>query len=354
LIIKTEACPSKPLYYSVSRLKTYSQCSEYYRRQYVELDVIRSMSSSTLLGSLVHNALESYYKGLSISVDRAFEDTAFPTLVSLGVCTEEESKVLETYLNDYAAELSSLFRRASALYTGSDAIRTKTGEVPSNPFMTSTWKKAVEEKGLEGTKSLIDTYISDRAEGIEFSVSDVFAEAKAMCKAYTYPEMGSSIGIEMGLSVWDKSKELITNPVLMPSGCGREEGLYLNGYIDMVTNTGDGNILICDHKTGKEDFTESAITHNAQLLSYVYAYRELTGTKAKYIGINNVRLSKLTIVPTPSDDVIEDILLTLFSNHKGISSCFFNKKRPEAYSPCLAMYGKTCPYLSKCWPLAVV
>jgi hypothetical protein len=353
LIIRTDIAKEKPDYYSVSRLKTYSQCGEFYRRQYIEKDVIRSVSMSTLIGSLVHKALEEFYLDTYKSVEEAFESTCITTLSDVGVCGNEEAQVVRELLREYSDEMGVLYKRASSSYKGADAIRTKSGEVPSNPSMTSAWKKALESGGMAGKKSLIDTYIQDRNELITFSISEAFAEASFLCSNYYYPDIGTPIAIEMGLSVWNKEKGMLFNPVLMPVSFGAEEGLYLNGYIDLISLLPDGGIFICDHKTGKEDFTEISVSHNVQLLSYVYAYEELTGVRAKYIGINNVRLGKVVRAEVPNRDISNEILDTLFSGHKGITNEYFIKKRPESYSPCLAMYGEVCPYLGKCWPSAI-
>lgn len=353
MIIKADIATEKPNYYSVSRLKTYSQCGEYYRKQYVEKDVVRSISNSTLIGSLVHKALEELYLGNYSTSLEAFDATSLSVLYEVGVCSEEEALVVRELLKEYSEEMSTLYLRASSSYSGKDAIRTKSGEVPSNPSMTSAWKAAIQEGGMEGKKVLIDTYIKDKNESITFSLSDAFSEAEFLCRNYYYPKIGTPVAIEMGLSVWKETKQLILNPVLMPLEYGGEEGLHLNGYIDLISVMDDGGILICDHKTGKEEFTESSVMHNVQLLSYVYAYEALTGIRAKYIGINNVRSRSLVKVEVPNKEVVTEILGTLFSNHIPIKANLFTKKRPESYSPCLSMFGDVCPYLSKCWPSAI-
>jgi hypothetical protein len=355
LIIKEVALDSKPSYYSVSRLKTYSQCSEYFKKQYVDLDYVRDFSPSTLTGSLIHDALEFYYLGNSKSVIEGFILNGESSLINLKVVQESDMEVISTYLNEYAIELATLYKRASASYKGNDAIRTKSGDVPVNPTMTSVWKSYLKDSGLYGKKDLVDTFISDKNEGINFSVCDAYAEAYSLCANYTYPDMGTTIATELGISVWDKNTSILNNPVLMPEIHGGDDGIYLSGYIDLISKVGpnDDDILICDHKSGKEEFNTSTVLHNVQLLSYVYAYEVLTGIKAKYIGINNIRAGTLVKVETPNDEFVRDILLTLFANHNGIKNSYFTKKRPESYSPCLAMFGKVCPYLGKCWPESV-
>lgn len=345
----------KPDSYSVSRLKTYGDCSQYYYNKYIAKDIVDGGSQSTITGSLVHTALELYYssEGVRPSLLSCFIDSYQDTLLKLRVLKEGEGSIIGTLLEEYAKDVSILYDRASASYKGKDAIRTKSGEVPSNPSMTTTWKSMSSDMGLDSRRSFIDDYVTSSNPSADFSTTDMFSDAYNLCRLYTYPaELEDVVAIELAISSWSEEKQELLNPVLMPAGFGREEGIYLNAYIDIVSKTGMGTLL-CDHKTSREAFSAIDVEHNVQLMTYVYAYRELYGTKPDYIGINNIRAGRLSYIPTPSDSFIDEILSTLLKNHHLIKAGIYSKHSPEPYSKCNSMYGKACPYLAKCWPTMV-
>lgn len=339
-------------YYSVSRLKTYKTCSMKYKWEYVEKDRVFSSSKSTLLGSLVHNTLEIYY---STPIEKRlkpisyFRDGCCNHFSSIGLESSIDDSVM-SLLDTYSDGLSKLLRRASKDYKGADAIRKRDGGIASNPSMTSDWKKSYENMGLDSLIDSLTVYLEGKTdlEGQDFI--DAYSEAKYICSIYKSPYyLDNAVEVEMPISTKDGDK--IINPVKMPAKYGGRKNIYLLGYIDIVSELDDGSIIIADHKTSMSSFTAVDVSHNVQLLAYAYAYEQLKGKRPDYIGINNVRNGgDLVFVETPSASESMDILDSLFSAHKLINEEVWTKHSPEPYSPCLSMYGKQCPYLSKCWP----
>lgn len=329
-------------YYSVSRLKTYTKCSMYYKHQYVDKNRIDSSSYSTSVGKIVHSCLEHYYLDTNRTMARDYFNHSSRLVLAELLNKEIDNKVFDLLL-DYANSMSSLYLRSSEDYKGSDRIRTKAGLVPSNPSMTTDWKLSYSSMNLDTKARAIDSYFS-----LGYSISDAFSDAKNLIDRYSpHPYLEEVIAVELAIS--KNSPEGILNAVRIPSKYVGDKEIYLNGYVDLIAKMPDG-VIIVDHKTNSSDFTESDVRYNVQLLTYVYAYYEITGIKAKYIGINNIRRNNLCYVQTPSDSEIEEILDSLFFNHTLIEKEIFTKHSPENYSPCLSMYGSPCPYLSTCWP----
>lgn len=347
-----------PSTYSVSRLKTLDKCTEYFRLKYVEKIKVEDISPSTFLGNLCHSCLEFYY-GANPKIDKitAFELGLRFTLHDKKLVDEENLDLVWDKLWSYLVNLDLLYQKADPNYNGPDAIRTKAGTVPKNPQMTTQWKDDYQGMGLENSKGVLDLYI-EAIEGI--SVADICAEGYSLMKKYKHPQMALPSGekiklkkilyIELPISVINKETGIITNPVKMPDEYGGSSLVYLNGYLDLVGADEEGNIAIIDHKTSKNEFTHQDIAHNVQLLSYVWAFENLTGLTVKYIGINNLRYGSCNIVEVPPHEALLERLYTLFKNHNLIEHKIFNKRTPEPYSPCLDSYGKRCPYLNMCWP----
>lgn len=339
-------------YYSVSRLKTYKTCSIKYKYEYVEKDKIYSASKSTIIGSIVHNALEIYY--LLDKKDRQplinYFNAAFNLYVKESRLDKTIDETVVSLLERYSKDMGRLIERSSPFYRGKDAIRKKDGSPASNPQMTSDWKLSYESSGLSSLHDSLLMYLNGSLdmEGSDFI--NAYSEAKYLCSSYKGSSwLDNSIEVEMPISK-KNSDGSILNPVLMPSKHGGRKNIYLLGFIDLVSKLDDGSLLLVDHKTSSSSFTGSDVSYNAQLLSYAYAYEKIKGVRPHYIGINNIRDDEVVFVETPSSKEAMEVLDSLFSCHKLINDEVWIKHSPEPYSPCVSMYGSTCPYLNKCWP----
>ncbi len=332
-------------YYSVSRLQTYLKCGEAYRLQYEEkLKREYTYSYSTVIGSLVHNALEWYFnsQGSDKSLIDLFETTSEAALVDLKILADTDTGVYED-LQRYARGVRSLYERASATYTGPDPIRTAKGDVPSVPQNTSSWKEAMVDLGQGRLKDGLDALALGK--GLSFSLCDAYAEAYALTRNYKVPAM-DAMYVELGLSKYEGLE--MVNPVILPDEYGGIKGIYLSGSIDLVAMY-NGKLSIIDHKTssGAAPSTEEVST-NPQLLAYAWAYEQLTGQVVEGVAINHIRSG--TMVWAPPSPHKDKVLQSLLGVHKAIEVSYFPRHTPSEYdSPCNKWYGKECPFRAQCW-----
>lgn len=352
-------------YYSVSRLQTYLKCGEAYRLQYVERQKREyTYSYSTVVGSLVHNALEKYFLqgGAGINLLGIFENTSEAALIDLNLLGDSDGTIYLDLLR-YARGVGSLYERASATYTGKDAIRTAKGEVPSIPQATSSWKDAMVGLGQGLLKDGLDALSVGR--GLPFSLCDAYAEAYALTRNYKVPVLLAH-HVELGLSQYEgaytatsqqEGSEMLrdhttqgrmVNPVPLPPEYGGDQGIYLMGSIDLVA-TYEGRLCIIDHKTSSGPApTLEEVSTNPQLLAYAWAYEQLTGKVVEGVGINHIRSGKLVVAP-PSIHK-DKVLHSLLGVHKAIEAGYFPLHTPSEYdSPCQKWYGKECPFKVQCW-----
>ena len=349
----------KPPTYSVSRLKSYSECSQAYNHRYNLKTPYNRFSESTIMGSLVHEALEFLYttedESIIYCID-AFLKSSWWALMKGGVLPPStDPSVVDLVWNELMSSVeivNQLLEKASAGYVGLDAIRTKDGRVPSNPRMTTQWKNLEESMGLNEIKKSVNNTLHLLNPDLEnISVVDAFANAYNLCNTYRTPhDIEEILHLELPLSDWDANTLSFNNPVLMPPEYGGEEGVYLNSYIDMVARVEGGKLAVIDHKTSKELVTPEMVQNNVQLNSYVYGYEELTGETVDFIGINHIRSNTLIMVPVDRD-IHEECISSLFSTHKYIKYNLYKKHTPDSnYSPCLSSFGNVCPFLKYCWP----
>lgn len=338
-------------YYSVSRLKTYRTCSMKYRYEYVDKVGVHSSSKSTTIGSIVHNALEMFYLTPPDKRQRLLHyfDDAFTLFIKESGMEKAIDSTVMGMLNSYSKGMSTLLERSSPGYMGNDAIRKRDGTPASNPSMTSEWKNSYQKLGLESTHQCLCLYLDGTISLSGEDFIDAYSEAKHLCSNYK----GSSYltnALEVEMPISKKTSTGVLNPVFMPTKHGGRKNIYLLGFIDLVSELDDGSLALVDHKTSMSAFTGTDIKYNAQLLAYCYAYEKIRGVRPHYIGINNIRSGDVVLVDTPPVKEAMEVLDSLFSCHKLINDGVWMKHSPEPYSPCLAMYGSSCPYLNKCWP----
>lgn len=354
IITETSQYDTKDDYlrYSVSRIKCYKECSQMYKLKYVDKLDVYQHSNATLIGTLLHAALEYLYGTEDDEVQTA-EDAFFKVL------PEEFARLnilsLESILGDlldYHNDISNLYLRASSAYTGIDAIRTGKGTVPKVPEMTGTWKSEVRRLDLDGRKERID-YVVQTSKGLDgVSITEVFSKAYMLASNYiTPPSFMRILHLELPLSEWDNANNKLINPVPFP-GCKRED-VYLNGYIDNIAEVyenGKNVLSVIDYKTSKETFDENIVRHNQQLLLYAAAVEYLLERPVEYIGI--LSLTKGELVNVPVDREIQDEVIRTFNKvvDKTIEGSFYKHIPDTKYSTCLNSFGGTCPFLEHCWP----
>jgi spore coat polysaccharide biosynthesis protein SpsF (cytidylyltransferase family) len=351
---------NKPEVYSVSRLKMYSQCSQAYKYTYIDKIKVYSQSNSTIIGSLLHDSLEIYlHSNNSLSFIEVFEEQSKKTFTKRKYILENLEPAtftkLYTQLVDYSRDIRTLHYRASADYTGKNAIRTAKGDVPSNPSMTSGWKQAAKNLNLESRYETLKEQFIFISNLPEIDLVEAFTEAYTLACNYETPvEIIETLHLEFPLSDYNYETKEFTNPVLMPDEYGGESGIYLNGYIDWVGYVqfqGKKRFALIDYKTSKENLTEDKLEYHAQLLAYVYAVERLLGIEVEVIGVHSLRHKKLALTLVDRE-ILQEANRSLFSKHKKIAACQFEKDHlPDSqYSMCLSQYGRECSYLQYCYP----
>lgn len=339
--------------FSVSRLKTYKECSQMYKLKYVDKLDSFVQSTSTVAGTLLHAALEYLYGPYNTNASTA-EEAFFIILPDefskLGIV--KSTSLLEELLS-YQNDIKHLYKRASAEYTAPDAIRTKNGSIPKAPEMTGVWKEEVKFLKLDSRKYLIDTTIQTSKSGMEnVSIVDAFIRAFNIIKDYrTPPEISEIVALEMPLSEWDYDNKILRNAVPFPE-CNHPN-VYLNGYIDSICKIKIGGkeyTTVVDYKSSKETFDQNLVKYNQQMLLYAAGVEYLTGQSVDYIGILSFLQHELIYVPV--DRTIQKEVITMFN--KVIDKCIkedFIKHVPDTkYAACLNSFGGECPFLKHCWP----
>ena len=155
-------------YYSISRLDTYRTCPMLYYNKYVKKIPVKSESKSTMVGSIVHNVLETYYSqeniqvtGKQVNINRTlkdiYEDALVQTLIQKKFLPEQGfDSYLGNLLKEYLDGLKVLIHKASAEYTGKDAIRKGDKGVAQKPEMTGDWKRMSDSMGLDTKRTTLN------------------------------------------------------------------------------------------------------------------------------------------------------------------------------------------------------
>lgn len=339
--------------FSVSKIKTYKECSEMFKLKYIDKLDVYHQSTATLTGTLMHSTLEYLYGTEDDEVETAV-DAFFKVLPiefgKLGIVSVES--ILGELL-DYHQDIATLYKRASKNYKGIDAIRTGKGETPKVPEMTGVWKAECKRLRLEERKNLIDYTMQSSKNGMEsVSITEVFSRAFNLASKYNTPSAFHEIlYLELPLSNWDRNTNSLFNPTPFPD-CNHKD-IYLNGYIDnisVVNIKGKLYNAVIDYKTSKEVFNESIVEHNQQLLMYAKGAEYLLGIPIDYIGILSLIKNDLVLVPV--DKELQNEVIKGFNQviDKTLNNEFTKHYPDSKYSMCLNSFGGACPFLKNCWP----
>jgi hypothetical protein len=189
IITETDKYASRDNYlrYSVSRIKCYKDCSQMYKLKYVDKLDVYQHSNATIIGTILHSALEYMYgegKNIVTSAEEAFFKVLEVEFARLNITS------LESILNDlleYHNDINKLYIRASSTYTGPDAIRTGKGTIAKVPEMTGVWKSEVRRLDLSGRKERID-YMVQSSKGLDgISITDIFSKSYILATNYVHP-----------------------------------------------------------------------------------------------------------------------------------------------------------------------
>jgi hypothetical protein len=339
-------------FYSFSKLEKYAQCSEFFRLYYLDDSVPRPDTSSihTVVGSICHEVLERYYEQIK-------EGVVIPPLVEDLLSEWWQGELTQFGLlgqwdlfAGYVRDLGQLYVRASADYTGFDAIRTGAGKVPDKPERTTTWQRAAAELQLATRGAQLNESVravATTGHWVKYSLPDVMAETFRILRGYRDPVAGCRIEhIEFGLSEYDADYHRIRHPAKFP-----DTDAHLNGFIDLVVVDGHNRTYIIDHKTSKEAPAASKVSYWEQLLLYGWAWQEITGKAPDVIAIHHLRSKQLICAPFDPEVAAEAVRRKkkqIAAIEKGV---FIPHNPTDFHASCFNSFTKEpCGYLAHCHP----
>jgi len=322
--------------FSHSALETYNQCGEKYRLWYLSgLPRPESRTPETIVGTSVHGILELHYtawkddakRPLTTSIDEFWFD----------VLKKADLEGVHASLRDYHRRLLDLRRRAGKDYAGSDAIRTKEGNVSRSPHLTSSWSDALKKSGLEALREGIDWAAGESDGQWEVaSLCDTYSDVITMLETYKDPyDIHTVEAVEF--KIQHKYPQ---------------SGEPMVGFIDIVARSPRGHLMIIDHKTTAKPHRESyKVEHHDQLLLYGWAYSKLTGQTPGYLGINFVKNNTM-VVGAFDMNLAERAIARREKRIESINAGIFPIQSPTEFgSPCWREFSRTaCPYLDQCHP----
>lgn len=414
---RAPAVPNKaPRTVSVSRLSQYEECSQLYKLTRID-NVLEAYTGTvyTEIGTACHGPLETFYGQFLLDEDAKYATPYEAMTAPGGYWDQQLAKYnllgLKDHLQNYAHHTTQLYHRASAGYTGKDAIRKADGSVPKAPQMTTPWKDYAKANGLNALQAQIDS-LAARADDTwkTIPLSQVYAESLGIMWPYQHPAaIASVVAVELPISevmyqaqhadgspmfdagglpvpssivrgpfpVWrdeaGKPKNYLftasefklpavgKDGKLIPDGNGdyvrRGDDLLFNGFIDLIARDEQGRVLIIDHKTNGGDApSPSKVARHEQMLVYAFAVELLFGEQVYAIGMNHLRSNRLVLAPYDRKKG-EAAMERLLSVVKGIEAQVFIKQNAEGYNTKCIQKGfrdtdppKLCPGLQLCHP----
>lgn len=358
-----------PPIWSHSRMGVFEECPKKYEYEYVlKQRADRTESTSTIMGSRLHEAIEDFYTdGTVVHPSHRIDERWRMFMKKL------HTDHLLPEMQEMAAGYNQILWRASAeCQDPSVWIRNRDGSIPKGLSKNAQYIKAMESLNLDTRMGRVDAQFRDIA-GPQFkpvSITKAYSDSVDIIPKWRDPEILAEVtDIEFPIShrVFGASGfERVVNEVYLPNG------ELFNGYIDIVGKVipsmvkGSG-VLLGDWKSSQGDAPSPLqVRAHQQLNKYVWAYAEvmyrLTGVKvwADYTAIGWLRTGDFVVSAvdpeyveytlTRQDSVIDEIAN---AQQRGK----WLKRDPLSYnSPCLSLskdgskVQKACGHLSKCWP----
>jgi hypothetical protein len=209
-------------YTSFSRLELYQKCQEFYKLKYIDrIKVPQPFSPALVVGSYVHEGLELVLEeGLNPKV-------AFDTLLPEWL-TQFDLSFDPQEIYDLAERMGGLMYKATARYSGEDAIRNSNKSVPADvtKYPPGSWLKAMKESGIDQLKYAYDG-LAARQNGIFETQSFTYlvGEIFSFLAPFKIPAwIKETVAVELPVSTDDANK------VLFPG----QPKLAFNAYMDWV------------------------------------------------------------------------------------------------------------------------
>jgi CRISPR/Cas system-associated exonuclease Cas4 (RecB family) len=330
---------------SHSRIESFQKCSAFYNYKYRQrISYPEEFNRYFFLGTIVHELIENkLVNGQDVQV--TFEALLGGYLDKLNVYLEISPELLQLL-----RQMAYILYRCSARCREDDEpIRTNSGNVLKDPikYPSSSFKKAVSDANLWPSIIFYDNQICMQNSSLNReNVLWLLAEALELSLGFSLPKwITNTVAAELPLST---NKEN-----LVKLG---QTSVYFNGYIDWVAEIGD-DLAIIDHKTGSTKPTGPEVLFHTQLNLYAWAYEQVYGRRAKYIGINHIRSGEIVLAEV--DLVVRKSIVDYIIETQGIIEVEQTPKRhtPMQYNtPCYkkdyksGQLAEVCPYLDLCWP----
>lgn len=350
-------------YVSFSRIEKYNQCSEYFRRFYVDETDTKPVTDTiaTVNGNVVHDVLEEFYGDLvdrDVPVDILLDGYWRSRLVEDFMKPEQMARV-DPYqpggppvpflpaLKAIAKDITWMHWRASEACTDpAVAIRDQYGKLYKKPTMTKVWEHAWKHLRLDERQAAVNAQAGKLNKlWAAVPLTSVYAESYMVLDGYKDTMSNLKI-LHLEMPISDEADS--NTWVLIPG-----TNYYFKGYIDVVAEDEYGCHGIIDHKTSKMKYTKAKVAHWDQMILYAWAYYELTGRWVDFIGINALR-SKVLVTADFEQRLVEPALDRLRAAIRGADNRVFVPQSPTAYgSRCYDEWkeqDKACPYLGKCHP----
>lgn len=348
---------------SVSRLQKFDKCAQAYNLHYNHQLYLGETSDSLMLGTIVHEALESFYRR-EITHPVEYLDTFWNQLFET-----HELQHVALAIENYKKDMEHLLWRCSESCTDKgQQIRNKDGSCPSpraigpgskNQKIAAAWN----EQQFEQRMAYVDKQVSRIKGWQNVSASTIYSRAYELLSEYReIPGLTEVLAVEMGFSekVLDANGKKVTmpdgtlavrNPVTLP-----KSGDYFTGKVDLVALV-DGAVAIIDHKTSRGDPPAGvAVAYHDQLLMYAWAYEQIFKERPYYIAINHLRSGQIVLMPI-NWDMVEEAVERFDTKALSTRTDHFGKRAPFEYnSPCLdgakdlSDVTQHCPYLHVCYP----
>ena len=308
-----------------------------YEHKYILKTPHSKVSEATLLGSLLHAALEDFYLNRRASLLESFDSLDEFCLNSMGLGRGFSSSQLWKMMKSFAERTEELHFRASK-NCKVNPIRKSNGDVAAKPKQTSAWQAASESLGLQALSADIasETMICFPDLPFDFSLGDVFSQARFLAKNFVPPaEIAEVLHVEFKINARPPEPH---------------SDVDILGFIDLVARDSEGRLMIIDHKSWSEQTTEHFVRHNTQLHLYAFGFQQMTGEYPDFLAINELKTNRLILAPF--DHSLMEILLERFFSLIPLTqqSTFPGHSPDTMYSPCFNQFNKPCPFLNHCWP----
>ena len=358
---------------SYSSANEFDKCSWRYYQKYGLGEWIDATNESLQLGNMCHYAIEYYLNDLKDGVENPLTPTKRIGDALRDLYPDFPTDEYLDHLLAVARDYWLLYRRASADYTGADAIRTGQGKVPQDPTRTTQWDQAMRQLDLINRSLVFDEIVWTIEPKVWHGVSftKAFVEAMVILSRFQLPpHFKRVLHVEYNISreiyeldangrpVYEddpdrpnKRRKVIKdyeNLALFPG-----TDVPFKGFIDLVYEDIFGGVRILDWKTSQKCPEAVDVSFMDQPNLYAHFFRELTGIAVTHVEIGHLR-SGMVASSEVIWPIVADTITRFVKKVELIKKESYQKQSPTAYGTACLEERKgrkvPCPYLSLCHP----